>query len=172
MTTREKIIVGLMCLAIVYGAWELLGNREKTTATPSVAENPVAQARSLISELSQKVIADRVPDTYHYIIDQAGETWTKDPFLLQNDTVTTQKSVEKAPVTKKEKVRRPPLAYTGFLQAGKAKLAIINGLEYAVGDSLNFDDFYVKAILPQKVIVAQTKGPGIMELYMQESFPK
>jgi hypothetical protein len=106
------------------------------------------------------------------LITQAGDAWTKDPFLLRNETLTAQKETEKPPVVEINEMRRPPMTYTGYLQAGKTKLAIINGLEYAVGDSLNFDDFYIKDIFPKKVVVGQTKGPGTMELYMQESFPK
>lgn len=172
MTTREKIIIGLMCLAIFYGAWELIGNRKQTNTTVLQNENPVEQARILISDLSQKVISEKVPDEYQQIINQAGENWSKDPFLLENEALKSQKEAEKVDAPENNVKSRPTFRYSGFLQVGNVKLAIINALEYAVGESLNVDDFYVKSISSQSVVIAQTKGTETVEIPMQDSFPE
>jgi hypothetical protein len=172
MTTREKIIVGLMCLTILYGAWELIGNRKKESAPPAAGVNPVEEARKFISDFSKKVAAEKGADKYGEIINTAGETWSKDPFLLLSDALKNQKDTEKPVKSKTIPKRGPDFVYTGFLAVGQTKLAIINGLEYKEGDSLNVDNYYVKSIAPRTVVIAQTKGAGILELPLQESFTK
>lgn len=168
MTTREKIIVGLMCLTIIYGAWELIGNRKKAGPTVAANENPVEDARKFLNDFSKKLSSDNGTDKYAGIIDKTGENWSKDPFLLQSDALKNEKEVKK-PTKPKEIIKRiPRFAYTGFLEVGDTKLAIINGLEYTVGDSLNVDDYYVKAITPQRVVIAQTRGTETLELLLQE----
>ena len=171
MTTREKFIVGLMCLAILFGAWELIGNRGSRPAPASPREDAVAQARSIIGDLSKKVVAEKVPEGYQHILSQAGESWTRDPFLLENDALSAEKETEKPETPDKAVQPRPIFNYTGYLQVGDARLAIINGLEYAVGDAMNVDDYYMKSITPHIVVLARIQGSETIELPMQESFP-
>lgn len=170
MTTREKIIVGLMCLTILFGAWELIGNRKKRSAPPAAGANPVEEARKFINDFSKKVAAGKGADLYGEIINAAGEPWSKDPFLLQSDALKNQKDTEKQVKTETIPKRGPNFVFSGFLAVGDIKLAIINGLEYAEGDSLNVDNYYVKSIAPRTVVIAQTKGAGTIELPLQESF--
>lgn len=173
MTTREKIIVGLMCLTILYGAWELIGNRKKNVLKIASNENPVEQARKFVNDFSKKVIVEKGADKYADMINKASEKWSKDPFLLQRDSLKNKKEVEEQPTKNKPVVQHiPRFVYSGFLQAGDAELAIINGLEYRVGESLNIDDYYVKSITPQSVVIAKTKGMETIKLPLQESFPK
>jgi hypothetical protein len=172
MTTREKIIVGLMCLTILYGAWELIGNRKKSELKAVSNGNPVEQARKFINDFSQKVVVEKGADKYAGIIDQAAKRWSKDPFLLKRDSLKNEKEIEKT-------ARKPPVVqyvprfvYSGFLRVGDTKLAIINGLEYRVGESLNVDNYYVKSIAPQSVVIARTQGTETIKLRLQESYPK
>ena len=44
--------------------------------------------------------------------------------------------------------------YTGFLQMGDTRLAIINGMEYEAGDQLEPGGFIIRRILPNHVVVA------------------
>jgi hypothetical protein len=161
-----------MCLAIIYGAWELFGNRKKADTTTPENENLVAQARSFISDLSKKVVSDKVPDGYSYIVAQSGENWSKDPFMMQSGALSPQKETEKPVEPDKTIVPVPVFIYSGYLQVGDTRLAVINGLEYAAGESLNIDNYYVKSISPLKVFLAQTNGSKTLELPMQESLPE
>lgn len=173
MTTREKIIVGLMCLAIIYGAWELIGNRKPAPPVATGDENPVEQARAFISDLSKKMIAEKIPDGYSHIINQAGEGWPRDPFLMHSEPIKAQPETPAKP-SEPEKIaeQRPNFVYSGFLQVGDTRLAIVNGLEYGVGDSLNIDGYYVKSISPLIVVLSRINGSETVQLPMQESFPE
>lgn len=171
MTTREKIIVGLMCLAILYGGWELVGSRGTTKPT-APATDAVEQVRTFVSDLTKKIVAEKVPAEYLYMTSQAGDQWAKDPFLLTQEPLTSEKERE-LPKTEPEKLNaRPNLEYTGYLQVGTSLLAIINGMEYAAGDALSLEGYYVKNISPRNVIIARINGTETMELPIQESIPE
>jgi hypothetical protein len=172
MTTREKIIVGLMGVAILYGAWELLGNQRNAKPTSLATDNPVQQVRTFVSGLSQKIVADKIPAEYQYLISQASDRWVKDPFILTQGPL----SVEKTKVTKKNQpekpIARPTFVYSGFLKIGKSTLAIINGLEYAVGDALATNDYFVKSVSPRQVVIRQINGSETVALPIQDAFPE
>jgi len=50
------------------------------------------------------------------------------------------------------------LAYTGFVIVGQQRLAIINGMEYQVGEMVLGTELVVQAIDPQNVVVKQLGG--------------
>jgi hypothetical protein len=44
--------------------------------------------------------------------------------------------------------------YTGFLRMGDKRLAIINGMEYEVGEILEPGGFTIRSISPSRVVIA------------------
>ncbi|MGD8881179.1 MAG: general secretion pathway protein GspB, partial [Desulfobacterales bacterium] len=48
------------------------------------------------------------------------------------------------------------VSYTGFMQMGDKKLAIINGVEYAAGDRLEQGDYILQSITPSRVVIVPT----------------
>jgi hypothetical protein len=51
------------------------------------------------------------------------------------------------------------ISYTGFMQMGDIKFAIINGVEYATGDRLEQGDYILRSITPSRVVIVST-GPS------------
>ena len=81
MTTREKIIVGIMCLAILYGAYDLFAYRKPRYSEEAPTANPIGELKGFVSEVTQKLISEKVSTEYSYLISQAGANLTKDPFI-------------------------------------------------------------------------------------------
>ncbi|MGD9134444.1 MAG: hypothetical protein PVF78_12390, partial [Desulfobacterales bacterium] len=50
------------------------------------------------------------------------------------------------------------VSYTGFMQMGDKKFAIIDGLEYAAGEELERGGFVVRSITPNQVVIFSTDG--------------
>ena len=48
------------------------------------------------------------------------------------------------------------VSYTGFMQMGDKKFAIIDGLEYTAGDELVQGGFEVRSITPRQVVIVST----------------
>ena len=62
---------------------------------------------------------------------------------------------------KAQQVTRVPIpdlnvSYTGFMQMGDKKFAIINGIEYTSGDRLEQGDYIVRSITPRQVVIVST----------------
>ena len=53
---------------------------------------------------------------------------------------------------------RPNFSYTGFMQMGDKRFAIINGFEYAPGDQLQEGGYKVSSVTPSKVVIVSTDG--------------
>jgi hypothetical protein len=169
MTKREKIIVGIMCLTVLYGAYDLFVYRKKPrpTATQPPA-NPIAELKSFVTEVTQKLINEKVSSEYSYMISQAGANWTKDPFIASVEPLKKQQTIETAPQKEIVPPIRSGFIYTGYLKLGPTRLAVINGLEYSVGESLDANGLYVKSISPHHVVIGKVNSLETIQLPLRE----
>ena len=57
--------------------------------------------------------------------------------------------------------RRPKIefVYTGYLEVGRKRMAIINGMEYREGEALDIKGFVLKSVSPTKVVI-ENRGIG------------
>jgi hypothetical protein len=62
----------------------------------------------------------------------------------------------------------PQYTYTGFLQVGETKLAIINGMEYTQGEALGSAGHYVQNISARRVTIGQVRGADTLHLPLRE----
>ena len=165
MTKREKIIVGVMCLTIVYGAYELLGTRgsKKSTAPAATTQvNPTDETRKFVTDMTQKLVAERRGAEAQQAVKEASSEWTKDPFLQSTAPLESKSSGSAPQKQSSEKTApAPAFAFTGFLQTGNTQLAIINGMEYAVGDTIGTSGYYLESISPEGVVIGATNGEKI-----------
>ena len=168
MTTREKFIVGVMCLTIVYGAYELLGARRSRNNPPALKTIAATDLRGFVAEVTEKLAGEKVAKEYQYMIAQAGAPWPKDPFLQSAEALKPSLTPPEASTAATKTELPPDLIYTGFLSMGTTKLAIINGLEYTEGEALSIDDYYIKTIFPNRVVIARIDTPGIIQLPIKE----
>ena len=129
MTNREKIIVGLAVLALGYGAVELLLPRAKVA--------PVAQPQSLegLNAFIAKV-ADATrsgaAEAGTIAIQKAEAAWKQDPFL----EIRKPQAPRPETTGPKDGGRLPGnFVYSGFIEIGARRMAIINGMEYEAGDT-------------------------------------
>ena len=60
------------------------------------------------------------------------------------------------------------VSYTGFMQMGDKKFAIIDGFEYAVGDELEQGGFVVRSINPRQVVIVSTDRSKKKFIFMLE----
>jgi hypothetical protein len=172
MTKREKIIVGIMCLAILYGAYDLFVYRKKPKYTAmQPTANPITELKSFVAEVTQKLINEKVSAEYNYMITKAGANWTKDPFIATVQPLKKRQTIEKAQQKEIVPPTRSGFIYTGYLKLGPTKLAVINGLEYSVGESLDTNGLYVKSISPHYVVIGKINGLETIQLPLRELDP-
>jgi hypothetical protein len=172
MTKREKIIVGIMCLAILYGAYDLFVYRNKPRfSAPVQTVNPIAELKNFVAEVTQKLVSEKVSSEYNYMISKAGANWTKDPFILSLEPLKKRQTTEQVPQQQVAQPSRSGFIYTGYLELGQTKVAVINGMEYVVGESLDSNGLYVKSISPHHVVIGKVSGLETIQLPLRELDP-
>lgn len=95
-----------------------------------------------------------------YLLEQAQSAWQQNPMLnIEAPVIESEQQGEEAvdilPVEQSDR----NFAYTGFLQMGDIRLAIINGMEYEAGDRLEDGGYTVQSITP-RLVVLKTRGKG------------
>lgn len=139
MSVREKIILALATVSLLYGAYEFF-------LKPPVSEQqaPADQGEplpSFINRISAESTEGRLSATEIQTIRQAQQPW---PDRFQ------------APSLPPPVFEQPPV-YSGFITMGKRKLAIVDGREYGVGERLEDGAYMVKEITPDHIVIG---GPG------------
>jgi hypothetical protein len=162
MTSREKIIVGIMLITVGYGAVELFLPRDK-----AVAPLPMQSTESLSAFIGKVADAVKVAtaDASSVVIQKAEAAWKQDPFMVirKPQAPPAEKSLAK------ETTRPlPAMTYSGFLEIGSKRLAIINGMEYEAGDKLSAGGVTIKSVLPNKVIMTSSQGEIVLPLQESE----
>lgn len=170
MTKREKIIVVIMCLAIAGGAYDLM-SRGRTTSSKAIIK-PVKSSQELktfVADVAGKLISEQVSKEQQYMINQAGAQWNKDPFIYSSIPLKKRPfstTPKKQPVIA---TSLPKFIYSGFIELGKNKIAIINGMEYSVGEKLPDKSFFVKSISSRRVVIGKTDGSETIQVPLSEN---
>lgn len=157
MTKREQIIVGLMLLVVVYGAYELFfASKPGGTPLQKSAEG-LTSLNAFIAKVAEANQKGGLSDTDAYIIKMAEADWKQDPMLD-----IPKKSAPKAaePVKQAKPLPKLDLVYTGYMEMGGKALAIINGMEYETGDMIEPDALLIRRIYPNKIEVVATESGG------------
>jgi len=151
-----------MLLTVGYGAVELLLPRTK--AVPSLPVQSTEGMNAFIGKVADAVKA-ATADASAMVIQKAEAAWKEDPFMVirKAQAPPAEKSLAK------EALRAlPAMTYTGFLEIGAKRLAIINGMEYEAGDKLSVGGVTIKSVLPNKVIMTSSQGEIVLPLQESE----
>jgi len=156
MTNREKGIVGLALLALVYGVYIIFFSAapQPSFGGPAGTKKELDSLNAFITKVAEAAKGG-LSEKDSYIIELAQSSWKQDPLL----NIIKEKEPEE---DKKETVKplAPEIAisYTGYLEMGNSRLAIINGNEYEAGDTLEPGGFIVRSISTSRVVIVATDG--------------
>ena len=159
MSKREKIIIGVMVFSILFALVYFL-----SPAIMGLGAKPDDQytgSEKIIQEIATELKKVAASPNENYIISRAEAAWTKDPFY---------KKVQPAPV--KGTAGATDIVYSGFVDMGQKKLAVINGSTYQVGDKLDFgSSLYLRSVEPSRVVIVDKQSQrNIVIKLKDESF--
>jgi hypothetical protein len=151
---REKIIIGVMVLAVLYGALEIL------VFSPSRKAKMEADTRSqdlngFVANLTQEMATRNISGIDRYVMERAKTPWRQDLFFDVSWDVLTAKN---APPPDEEVTEEAPFTYSGYMEMGRKRTAIISGMEYMSGDELMEGQYVVRAIYPNRVVLEKKEG--------------
>ena len=136
MTRREKIILGVTGVVAVVGLWIGLGGNEPAPRPAGpVASQEAAQAGSMLAA-----------------IKDAALTPAEQAMIAAIEAPWPQKAFYDKPFagqTAAKPVSRPH--FTGYVELGSGRLAVVDGMEYQVGDTLESGGYKIVAIAPDQV---------------------
>ena len=151
---REIVIIVIMLIAVLYGVYGFfIASAPEPVKT--VAQEDLTEISNLITD-SSKVLKDSgTYPVYASIIAAAESDWERDPFYIESATSVS--------------VMGMGLEYTGYLEIGNRRIAIINNISYRIGDKLELMEYVVRHIRPSAVVVeGKTKGMRITIPLLEE----
>ena len=153
ISNREKIFVALALLAALYAGISFLfsGNNDKAART----ETDEKPAEEFLREVAVSLAGHQLTKTEKAILEKADASWPQHPFVSVNTTAIEDTSGSQGQTSAEAFV------YTGFIQAGSRRLAIINGMEYDIGDPVADASLTVRGISPERVVLEDTSGRRI-----------
>jgi len=147
MSKREKIILFLMALSLVYGFFVFFV--EAPGKKRALGQNSNLESLNKFISHVAELTRESLSEIDSYVIEKAPEQWDKDP-LLSSDTEFQFKAENTEADVSALKVN---IKYTGYLNMGTKNFAILNGLEYEEGEELKKGGFIVHKIYPERVVI-------------------
>jgi hypothetical protein len=153
-----------MLLVVVYGVYTLFFSSPSKNILIG-GDKELGSLNAFIAKVADNTKAD-LSEQQTYVLQKAQTGWKQDPFV----SITEKIQVKEEPETIESSTLKSRMVYTGFLQMGNKRLAIINGMEYEAGDKLDPDGFTIQNIYPNRVVVASPDmGKKTFILPLEES---
>lgn len=152
-----------MMLSLLYGMYVFLLSPKKLL-TYSEAEKSI-DATAFIQEINTTLGKTALNEFESHAMKQIKAEWTNNPFYEQKlGRDAAKESGKTAEILMS-------LNYTGYLEIGEKKMAIINGIEYGAGEPLYIKDgeeYMIKNIYPSKVVIQNGADKAVFEVLLQE----
>ncbi|MFH1980889.1 MAG: hypothetical protein ABIL58_03510 [Pseudomonadota bacterium] len=154
MSKREKIIVACMVGAVFYGAFSFLFSGSGSKKTLPGASTPGQPLQQYVIEVIGQLKRADANATDTDLLDQAQGVLNRNPFYREAAVAEKSEAVAgKEKRATEAAVATIRFSYTGYVEMGKNRLAILDGREFAEGDLLNADGMYLKTITPNFVVI-------------------
>lgn len=159
MGKREMIILGVAAIAILYAAFEYLTPKKQIAGVDTGQK--AAELKTFVTDLTASLGKDSSKNLGTLIFSRAERAWAQDPFLDAKAYKSwTQAKVIAAKVPATAAVApKIEFVYTGYLEVGQKRMAIVNGMEYSEGDGLDIKGYFLKSVSPSNVVI-ENRGTG------------
>lgn len=161
LNKRQMIILAVTAVAVLYAGYELLiaGPSSKKTAK---ATAPVEE-KAALAALTSDIMSNKATAADVYVAQRAEAQWNKNPFW---DKASYRTFAQKGEV--KSAPEGPKIVYSGYIETGNKKMAIINGWEYEAGQPLEMEGYLLKRVTPSRVLIINRTTGGETYVPIQE----
>ncbi len=152
MTKRERILVWGMGGAVVWVVVSLGLDSVRDVAGTAQARRQQDEIRAFVEGQRVKILPLKLKAKETFALDQAAGPWSETPFI------------DRAADPQSRDGRGWQFLYTGFIQVGAQRFAIVNGREYQENDPVGSGEFRVESIQPEQVTLISKTGGRRMTL--------
>ena len=158
LNKRQIIILSLAVVAVCYALYELVIARPAAVKAKAASET---NADAFVGDLQQDLIREIVAGMDTHMIKKAEAEWERNPFW--------EKQAFREWAAKEGSVgTSAKMIYSGYVDSGKRRLAVINGYEYREGEELEMEGFFLKKITPSHVLIVNKNTGNEKEIPIQE----
>ena len=151
MSTREKILVGLMIVAVCLGTLTLISGQQKQDVSPAGPDQANTLTK-MLTNLATQFGNDTQLEDDRYILATARSPW-QDRLFLQGDLLA--ETTEASAMTDVRPANLS-LVYSGYIETPQRRVAIINGIEYIEGELLDQTQLKIRHIDAKRVVLGAT----------------
>lgn len=141
-------------LALIYGVYVVFLEPQAQKPTFANSQNQLENLDAFIRKVAAAT-KEGLSEKDREIIELAEKPWVRDPLVRMRKPLEVEKKTGRA---EQETQPKGSILYTGYLEMGSMRLAIINGNEYAPGDTLEQGDYIVRSISPSQIVLVTTDG--------------
>ncbi|MBU1041873.1 MAG: hypothetical protein KKF77_12310 [Proteobacteria bacterium] len=147
MQKREKQLLGVMAVVLMVGAYMYV------SAPGNKAADPVATgaSKAVVDDVAKSMDKARLTPPQAYRLGLLMDNATGNPFYtgmggisLEEDSAQSGGGAE--------------FVYSGYMKLGKKLFAVLNGIEYAIGDEVAEGGYLVQSIDKNFVVLERTDG--------------
>ena len=149
---REQILIALAVVGLLYGAADFAMRSTGKNAAPNGDGTLAAVTFSLVTEeLGASSTSLREANALE-ILNAVSAAWPENIFVNIASFVSHQK--EEGGLALVEDT----LVYSGYMTMGEKIFAVINGIEYRIGDMV--EGFFLKEIDPMEIVMEKNGKPA------------
>jgi hypothetical protein len=156
---RQIIILSIAALFVLYAIYDLLivgsvAKKAKTAARP-------AEIETVVNTLSGDLMKYKAGGVDAYLAKRAETDWGNSPFWERESYRVFAGSREGG-------VTGVKFIYSGYVDTGREKIAIVNGVEYQPGEALEIEGYELKSVMPESVLIVNRRTGSQLSVPMQE----
>ncbi|KPA08949.1 conserved hypothetical protein, membrane or secreted [Candidatus Magnetomorum sp. HK-1] len=156
MLKKKRIIAySVLAVLILFCAFFLLPSSNQSKNQ----KKNITHLESITKEVKDGLKKTGMDKVTNYVINRAESMWSNDPFSDQKPAGPTSKKINGAVTSPDMPGRiRPVFTYSGYMEVGEKRMAIINGMEYELNEELEIKGYYVDTIEQNWVIIEDKKN--------------
>ena len=160
---REIFFLAVAAIFVLYAVYVyLIADRHKGKKVETSKES--VKIEKVMGGLTNELSKNKLSDFDNYVIKRAQVNWGATPFL--------KRDLYRAWLAKDSKgggaINAVKIVYSGYVDSGKNMMAILNNIEYRIGEELMEKGYVLKNITPSKVTIFDKLAGNNLEIPIQE----
>lgn len=159
LNKRQIIMLGVAALLVLFAVYELLIARPSAKKAATLAAP--GETAFFAETFKSNLLIKEVTGVDAYIAQRAETEWGRNPFMEANSYREFVGKEAGGGMGAK-------ITYSGYVEAGQKKMAIINGWEYEAGEALEIEGYLLKKVTPSRVLIINRTTGGESYIQLQE----